>query len=444
MATAKYNFDKNLIKASYKKDLYGAKREWFILCEDTREEQDGLCICQHKVKHITYMYNPKTKLTIIVGSKCAKKFELNNFLLPNEVLRKILNKNLIKGDYEKIKNIITYSNNIEDQFIKYFEKIINKYNNNENKLVETQKEIKDLIETYSLKYLNNIYETINNKIIDIQQNKQFIKYDEIKSYFENDIINNSINTLNEIKNKILLLYNNNNFLSNKQIKFINKVKYKIDIIINKKHFHNELIKKLLNYIVKVYIVEEHYSYYKSSYNLKNNEFRFMSLDDCNEYIEKIGPVGKKDHKTLYSKNNKELEYKEETITKIEIYNNYNIIKTYNNIKLIEQTENTKNKIEIYKIKKEYVFTCRLCNTTDICNYDIHKNNAYKVYENNNMCLICDYCSICKDKLISEKNNKHKCSLDICKCENPDYELIKANNNYYCNNCNKWKCRCQSL
>lgn len=99
MATTKYNFDKNLIKASYKKDLYGAKREWQIIGNDIREEQNGLCLCQRKVKHIIYMYNPKTKLTIIVGSKCAKKFELNNFLLPNDILREILKSNLTKGDY---------------------------------------------------------------------------------------------------------------------------------------------------------------------------------------------------------------------------------------------------------------------------------------------------------------------------------------------------------
>ena len=37
MAIAKYNFEKNLIKASYKKDIYGAKREWQILHEETRE-----------------------------------------------------------------------------------------------------------------------------------------------------------------------------------------------------------------------------------------------------------------------------------------------------------------------------------------------------------------------------------------------------------------------
>ena len=37
-----------------------------------------------------------------------------------------------------------------------------------------------------------------------------------------------------------------------------------------------------------------------------------------------------------------------------------------------------------------------------------------------------------------------CKINICNCKNPDYELIKANNNYFCNNCNKWKCRCNKI
>jgi hypothetical protein len=96
MTTAKYNFNKNLIKASYKKDLCDAKNEWCIIGNESREYQNGLCICQRKVKHIIYMYNLKTNLTIMVGSKCAKKFELtNNSLLNNNILRKILQSNFV-------------------------------------------------------------------------------------------------------------------------------------------------------------------------------------------------------------------------------------------------------------------------------------------------------------------------------------------------------------
>ena len=53
------------------------------------------------------------------------------------------------------------------------------------------------------------------------------------------------------------------------------------------------------------------------------------------------------------------------------------------------------------------------------------------------------------KLIKEKEEKErqccKCNImimNICKCENPKYELIKITNNIFCINCDKWKCRCK--
>ena len=183
MTTAKYNFNKNLIKASYKKDLYDAKNEWCIIGNESREYQNGLCICQRKVKHIIYMYNLKTNLTIMVGSKCAKKFELtNNSLLNNNILRKILQSNLQKGDYEIIDNIIIYSNKIEEQFKKYFQSKIDNNLINLLALLDIQNELKELINTYSLIYLNNIYETLNIQINKIKAKQE----QEIKAKQESD------------------------------------------------------------------------------------------------------------------------------------------------------------------------------------------------------------------------------------------------------------------
>lgn len=302
MATVKYNFDKNLIKASYNKDLYVAKREWQIIGNDIMEEQNGLCLCQRKVKHITYMYNPKTKLTIIVGSKCAKKFELNNFSLPNNILRDILKSNLLKGDYEIIDNIIRYSNNIEEQFIKYFQNKID--NNAHNKLLDILNELKELINIYSLRYLNNIYETLNTKI-------------------------------------------------------------------KKINMHKELIDKCLVYSVKTKTFTHNYIPGQSS-DIYENIKLFRDIDECNNYILSLKPFGRKIIKGYRY-----------TLIKIEIIYKNDIIKT-----LEKQFDDNEAVVSIIL---------------------------------------------------------HKCSLDICKCENPDYELIKANNNYYCNNCSMWKCRCnQSL
>jgi hypothetical protein len=205
MATAKYKFNENLIKASHNKDLNNAKKEWHIIYQEKREKQDGLCICQHKVKNITYMYNPITKLTIIVGDICAKKFELNNnSVIPNNILKELLKNSLEKGEYEVIDNIITYSNNIEEQLKKYFENRI-ETNHNLNELIKIQTEIKELIDTYLLTYLNdNNYQKLAIKISKINVNKQMINLHkqlirtfliysiEIKKKVNNHIYNETI------------------------------------------------------------------------------------------------------------------------------------------------------------------------------------------------------------------------------------------------------------
>jgi hypothetical protein len=331
MTIAKYNFDKNLIKASYKKDLYGAKREWQIIGKDIREEQNGLCICQRKVKYIIYMYNPKTKLTIMVGSKCAKKFELNNFSLSNNILRELLKNNLLKGDYEIIDNIIRYSYSIEEQFIKYFENKIDKCNNNQNKLLEIKNEIKELINIYSLMYLNNIYETLNTKIIKI-------------------------------------------------------------------NIHKELIDKCLVYSVKTFT--HNYVPCQGS-DIYENTKLFRDIDECNNYILSLKPLEEKITKGYgYT-------LSENTLKKIEIIYKNDIIKTLGKLFDDNKLPKTTQNINPLQLQMQLQIKESIDEVVPII--------------------------------------LHTCSLDICKCENPDYELIKINNNYYCNNCSKWRCRCnQSL
>jgi len=327
MAT-KYNFDRNLIKASYKKDLYGAKREWQILTKETREREDGLCICQRKVKHIIYMYNPKTKLTIIIGSKCAKKFELNDAKpLPNNILKEILSKSLEKGEYEIIDNIIRYSNNIEEQIIKYFQNKIDSINN-QNKLLDIQNEIKELIDVYSLKYLNNIYETLNNKII-------------------------------------------------------------------KMNIHKELTTNFLVYSVKTFT--HNYMPGQGS-DIYENIKSFRNIDECNNYILSLKPLGQKITKGYgYT-------LSEDTLKKIEIIYKNNIIKTFGKL----YDENTISRIEIYQNYNEntnieevktyldtQVFICNKCNTTTKCDCRISIEKSYKLNDKY-ICLNCNICNKCND------------------------------------------------
>ena len=47
----------------------------------------------------------------------------------------------------------------------------------------------------------------------------------------------------------------------------------------------------------------------------------------------------------------------------------------------------------------------------------------------------------RNERIRELDCKRRCGIDPCLCENPEYKLMSINNNYYCNRCSKWKCRC---
>uniref|UniRef100_A0A6C0EFJ4 Uncharacterized protein n=1 Tax=viral metagenome TaxID=1070528 RepID=A0A6C0EFJ4_9ZZZZ len=91
---AVYKFNENILKLSLNANIDNAKLEWEKILED---KNDGLCICQHKIKNIIYMYNILTKKTIMVGSRCYKKFNFNNTTIKSKILKDILKKNLLAG-----------------------------------------------------------------------------------------------------------------------------------------------------------------------------------------------------------------------------------------------------------------------------------------------------------------------------------------------------------
>lgn len=194
--TAKFRFDTNLLNASHSNELENAKKEWKFVLEEKRDTQDGLCICQRRVKKVIFMYNVKTKLTIMVGSTCHKKFNMSSNKI-NKFLSNMLNNSLLKGEYSLINNIIKYSNSVEEELIKSFqfeyEKIISSYmhdkqTNNRSmkewdyipkKLSKLLEDIQILIEDYELDYLQDLYIQIFTKMHEI--------YEEIKKYEESKI-----------------------------------------------------------------------------------------------------------------------------------------------------------------------------------------------------------------------------------------------------------------
>lgn len=195
---AKYNFDNNLLNASYSKELDIAKKEWKFICEEKRNITDGLCICQRKVKHVIYMYNIKTRKTICVGSICHKKFNMENSKV-NDILSNIFKNFLEKGEYIIIGNVVTYCKTIQTELIRLFENkyeyikngfccknkwdngyILEEKNYVPNDLIELSKKIDILIKEYELEYLQDLYLEIHNKINEIYNEREI--YEKSKNY----------------------------------------------------------------------------------------------------------------------------------------------------------------------------------------------------------------------------------------------------------------------
>ena len=173
-----YKFNINLLELSKSKEIAIAKIEWREIYREKREEKTGLCICQHTLKNIIYMYNIFTKHTISVGTTCCKKFKLQIIKI-NNILEKVISKMLINGEYKIINNILEYTNNIKTQLIKY---IRNEYENMRNleELKKFNNDIKILINDYDLTYLHDIYDEIMEKIIN-EEKKEYEKMELEKS-----------------------------------------------------------------------------------------------------------------------------------------------------------------------------------------------------------------------------------------------------------------------
>jgi hypothetical protein len=165
MSESRYKFDAHFLKLSRSDDLHMAKTEWRIIYREEREERTGLCICQHKIKNIIYMYNIFTKYTISVGSTCYKKINCEIINFNNSIFRNVMNKMIRKGKYKIINNILEYTNNIQAQLIKYIKNKYKKNIANTEKIKKLNGEIHDLINKYDLKYLQDLYDEINKQIV---------------------------------------------------------------------------------------------------------------------------------------------------------------------------------------------------------------------------------------------------------------------------------------
>jgi len=155
MQKAEYKFDANLLKLSRSKDIEIAKKEWREIFREEREERNGLCICQHTLKNIIYMYNIFTKYTISVGTGCCKKFKLKTVGIDNNILKNVLSEMISAGEYKIIDDVLEYTCDIQTQMIKYIMKEY-KYFYCEELLTD----VKMLIDNYGLSYLQSVYDEL--------------------------------------------------------------------------------------------------------------------------------------------------------------------------------------------------------------------------------------------------------------------------------------------
>ena len=235
MTEGKYKFDINLLQLSNSKDINIAKTEWFEVYREYRKEYTGLCICQHTLKNIIYMYNKFTKYTISVGVGCCKKFNLQPVKINNTILQNVLKNMLIKGEYKIINNILEYTQNIEIELINY---ITNKYKNILNvidKLKELNKDIINLINEYDLKYLQDEYERILYYIIILEKAESLKEKERIKiEQIDKERIENEKIKIEQIEKERI---------ENEKIEQINKMESKHILIMEREHIRNEKIKK---------------------------------------------------------------------------------------------------------------------------------------------------------------------------------------------------------
>lgn len=248
-SNAKYKFEENLLKASHSKTFDEALKEWKLILK-TVEPPDSkrLCICQRKVRNINYMYNIKNQNTIICGSKCCKKFCFTLNTLDNKTLLMILVKNLKKGDYENINNILLYCDEVKEQLISWFEEQIF-YNSNDNTfLYSLLSDISNLIDEYGFDGLKPTQETLirvikyNNYL---KQKKEEVKnkkkqlLNQLITYFE-ELQQNEYDVKRALFNMLSKYFQG---LKQERENIKKEKKRKIDEIkINKNRLLNQLIK----------------------------------------------------------------------------------------------------------------------------------------------------------------------------------------------------------
>ena len=193
-------------KISPSSNIETIKNEWIPFLNITELHLES-CICGHKVKHITYLFNIHNKNILFMGSSCCKKYGLLEKHLENDLLSHILKTQISQHSFEKNENIILLTNSLDFLIKEYiFEKFklcTHKYSRemDENSyyfdvfkpLKKMEKDILELIEKYNFD-LVQYYDEIS----------QFLKEREIydNEYSDSETNSEIMEKLETIENEI--------------------------------------------------------------------------------------------------------------------------------------------------------------------------------------------------------------------------------------------------
>jgi hypothetical protein len=308
------------------------------------------------------MYNKETTITIIIGSTCANKFNMeqnikikynkshNNIFI--NILIKIMNE---KNKYDEIIDIIEYSKNNEKQIRNEFEKNIIKNNEHINELKKIEIELDEIIKKYNVNYLIDIHKNLNSKI---------------KNFY-----------IEQYKQKIIK--NNDNIIE------LKKIEIELDEIIKK---YNEKylidIHENLNNKIKIFYIEQ-YKQILTNNIINISNFQKL-LFDINNLIENEYGLQKK-----YIKN---LEQKKIEINNL-IENEYGLQYKQNKIGILSEYDKTYIKICNDEITDTYTINSMIMN--DFTN-DVQKEKLkIKLKEKD------DENKFALNKFLSIHNNIHK-------------------------------------
>ena len=169
MATHKFN--DHLLNLSENKEIEKAIKEWQFVTKEKYEKLNRICVCQHKIKNVIYLFNILTRHTIAIGSTCFKKFNVTITDI-NPIIKKVLDTLREKGEYKEILDFNKFIIDAQQDVIDSFQKEYRNYRNDIDELHILKEYIYNVINDYGISYLNDTLVMFEKRIQELQKERQ--------------------------------------------------------------------------------------------------------------------------------------------------------------------------------------------------------------------------------------------------------------------------------